>query len=197
MTLVTDRTGADNENHSDTSDGGFPGYSETSIFQGFVTPRAMHDGYLFLDVNISGTITDAKITVVDLNFGGGAITTDVFGDDNSGSPGVFSSGDSSADRTATTTSVTWDYDPGSESVEDSPDLAGILDELITSYTTLVNLAIFVINDGAGANHDIFSFSNDSAKSPLLTVNFTAAGGAAGIRNPMGGPVVLRNPLGAF
>ncbi len=179
MTLVVDRTGADNENHSDTADGGSPGYNETTIKQGKQNPRELFCGYLFLGADVSGTVDDATLTVEDVDFGSGDITTNISGDDSSGSPGTFSSGNSAADRTITTTTVVWDYASTGEEVEVSPDISAVVQELVNSYTTLTNLGIFVIGDGGTINqHDIESFNSDSTESPLLTLNYTAAAGGA-------------------
>ena len=198
MTLVVVRVGADNENHQDTLDGGSPGYTEAPINHGFLSPRAIYNGSLFSSVGISGTVDDAKVTFQDVNFGaGGAVNTDISGDDASGSPGTFSSGDSSADRTITTTVITWDHTPPSGTTFDTPELKTIIQELVDSYTTLTNMGIFVINDGTGAFHDIESFTSDSTAAALATVNYTAAAGGGGIRNPMAGPMTLRTPLGVF
>lgn len=181
MTLVSVRTTQQDADVTDSDDGGFPVYDATGpLVFGTVTPRDIGVALLFEGINVSGTVDDAKITFEDSNFGaGGQVETNITGDDSSGSPGVFSDGDGPWERTETTTSVVFNYTPPSGTTYDTPALEAIFQELVNSYTTLTNAGIFVKGDGGSTlNHDSESFDDDSAKAPLLTLNYTAAAGGA-------------------
>lgn len=175
MTLVSVRVASANANHSDTDDGGSPGYTEDPNLMGFLSPRNLHVGWLLLDVDITGVVIDALIRVKDQDFGsGGQISGLVSLDDNSATPGSFSSGDSSADRPHSTFTVLWQYTASGGEIEDSTDFAEGVNELRTSFGDLTNLGVFYINDDTGSFHDIENFTTDSANAALLVLNFTDA-----------------------
>ena len=178
MVNVNQRTATGIEDVVDTSDGGFPGFdSDGPLHIGFIDPRAIYTGCRFPSVNISGTVDDADLTFKDLDFGTGTpdVLTDIFCEDVSGSPGVWSDGDGPPDRATTTASVTWDYQVGGDATVTTPDFASVVQELVDSFTTVTHLHVVILGNSAGNTHDVDDFETDAATCPLLDLNYTAAG----------------------
>lgn len=173
MVNILQRTLAGVADVHDTS-GGFPDYVEGGPLNvGYLDPRAIFTGLRYTTVGISGVCNDAVVKVIDADFGTTeTVLADIHCEDDSGSPGTWSSGDSPPDRTLSTASVTWDYEAGGAATVTSTDFAAVVDELIASYTTITNLHVVILSNAAGGFHDVEDFESDPTKSPQLDLNYT-------------------------
>lgn len=187
MTTVTDRVSASLHDCFDTTDGGFPGFLDTSSLWWGVglssVPRYYYNGIIWDGVSIPGgaTInTGCYHDLTDVSFGSGtSYTWGVYGLKEK-TLTVWTTGDAPPDRegsTGTSASASWTENFGSGATANSPELNTVIQEIMDiDGSDITDLTLFDKSDvdTAAADRDMESYDTTSAEAPFLTIIYTAA-----------------------
>ncbi len=112
-------------------------------------------------------------------------------------PAIIESNGNISARARTTAFTAWSATSIGTSVVNTPDFSSALQEVIDRGGWAENQDIGVILDNTSSGGKVLNlepFDNAGTDEAILNVTYSEGGG--GIRNPFGGPMVLRNPLGA-
>lgn len=196
MTNVSIRTTADTDECIDTSDSGFPGFTSPPGTGAWTwgnaasyAPRLCSAGMIFRAVNAPSGATWDTVTnppTVTFNPGNSATGNPVavnWNGEESGTPADWADGSGPPDRTGTSVPVYHEYSPTTDTLEESPDLDAVLQEITDTAGAITDLAVWATSDevGGGTNRGpVDGFADSSSVCPLFDGDYTAGGGGSSI-----------------
>lgn len=190
MTTVNVQVSADADTCNDTNDGNYPGFQAgTSLTSDWFwgdksdyDPRSNGAGMIFRSVSVSSgatwdTVTNPPtITFVPSNSATAPPIQIYWNGEESGSPSSWADGAGPFDRTATSVPAgPQSYSPAADSVNESPSLAGIMQEISDTIGALTDISLWSYSDSAGSygKGPVYDFGDNSSAAPTFNGDYTA------------------------